>query len=340
MTGPDPHRHHDHHGHAHAHAGHDHSHGGSWWRALLAHDHGHGHSHAHAPRDFGRAFAIGTALNLGFVVAEVGFGFAANSLALIADGAHNLSDALGLAAAWLAAWLGRLPPSDRRTYGYGRASIMAALLNAALLIGATGAIILEAAQRLLSPVPVESGTMIWVAALGIAINAGTALLFLRGRESDLNARGAFVHMVADAAVSVGVVAAGFIIAWSGQRWIDPLVSLAIGIVILAGSWRLTRDTVDMALDAVPSRIDRGEVEAYLRGLPGVTSVHDLHIWAMSTTQTALTAHVVRRDAAADDKFLAQMRDGLRDGFSIAHATVQVESGDPDHPCALACEDKV
>ena len=325
--------------------GHVHDHGGdgrarveshSWWRSFLAHDHAH-HDHDRGVVDFGRAFAIGTALNLGFVAAENGFGLAANSLALIADGVHNLSDAIALFAAWFASWLGRLPPTDRRTYGYRRASIMAALLNAALLIGATAIIIFEAARRLIAPAPVAEKTVILVAALGIAVNVATALLFMRGREGDLNARGAFIHMAADAAVSVGVVGAGLLIALTGKLWIDPLVSLFIGVAIVVGSWRVTRDTIDMALDAVPAHLDPGKVEGYLRGLPGVASVHDLHIWAMSTTETALTVHLVCGEPT-DDKFLAEAREGLRKGFAIQHVTLQVESGDPAHPCAVACGD--
>ncbi|SEC89708.1 cobalt-zinc-cadmium efflux system protein [Rhizobiales bacterium GAS188] len=349
----------------HGHDQHGHDHGGAgaaakvtlkeaaWWRSLFVHDHGpdhgpdHGlaghdhhahHDHGEAPVDFGRAFAIGTLLNLGFVVAEIGFGVAANSLALIADGAHNLSDALGLLAAWFASWLGRLPPSGRRTYGYRRASIIAALLNATLLIGATAIIIFEACTRLLSPAPVEERVVILVAGIGIAVNVATALLFLRRRERDLNARGAYAHMVADAGISVGVVIAGLLIVWTKQFWIDPAVSLLIGMIILIGSWRLTRDTIDMALDAVPSHLDRAEIEAFLGGLPGVRSVHDLHVWAMSTTETALTAHLVREEAGSDDKFLAEARDGLRSSFSIAHVTLQIERGDAEHPCALACEE--
>jgi cobalt-zinc-cadmium efflux system protein len=318
-------RRHDH-GRARAHGVHDHAH------------HLRGHDHGRQPPDFGRAFAIGTALNLGFVVAEIGFGLAANSLALIADGAHNLSDALGLLAAWFATWLGKLPTTGRRTYGYRRASIMAALLNAALLIGATAVIIFEAIRRLISPAPVVEKTVILVAALGICINVATALLFLRGRDADLNARGAFIHMAADAAVSVGVVIAGSLMALTGALWIDPLVSLVIGIVIIAGSWRVTRDTIDMALDAVPPHLDPGKVEGYLRALPSVASVHDLHIWATSTTETALTVHLVC-EGPTDDKFLAEAREGLRRTFAIQHVTFQVESGDPAHPCALACEEK-
>jgi len=231
-----------------------------------------------------------------------------------------------------------MPPSSRRTYGYRRASIIAALLNTALLIGATAIIIFEACRRLASPGQVEEGVVIWVAALGIAVNVATALLFLRRREQDLNARGAYAHMVADAAVSVGVVLAGFLILWTGQFWIDPLVSLAIGVIILIGSWRLTRDTVDMALDAVPSHLDRAEIETFLGRLPGVRSVHDLHVWSMSTTETALTAHLVRDEAKADDQFLAEACEGLRRSFAIPHVTLQIESGDAAHPCALACED--
>jgi cobalt-zinc-cadmium efflux system protein len=325
------------HGHVHSNAADDWARveGSPWWRSLLAHHQAH-HDHRGVV-DFGRGFAIGTALNLGFVVAEIGFGLAANSLALIADGAHNLSDAIALFAAWFASWLGRLPPTGRRTCGYRRASIMAALLNAALLIGATAIIIFEAVRRLIAPAPVAEKTVILVAALGIAVNVATALLFMRGREADLNARGAFVHMAADAAVSAGVVGAGLMIALTGKLWIDPLVSLFIGVAIIAGSWRVTRDTVDMALDAVPAHVDPGKVEGYLRGLPSVASVHDLHIWAMSTTETALTVHLVCQEPT-DDKFLVEAREGLRKTFAIQHVTLQVESGDPAHPCAVACEE--
>jgi cobalt-zinc-cadmium efflux system protein len=214
---------------------------------------------------------------------------------------------------------------------------MAALFNAALLIGATAVIIFEACRRLASPPVVEERTVILVAALGIVINLVTAMLFRRRREGDLNARGAYVHMVADAAVSVGVVASGFVIAWTGKLWIDPVVSLLIGVIILAGSWRLTRDTVDMALDAVPPHLDRGEIESFLQRLPGVRSVHDLHVWAMSTTETALTAHIVRGEVAEGDRFLAEAREGLRRRFAILHVTLQIESGDPAHPCAPSCE---
>ena len=341
----DPHHHHDHAAHGHDHGSHSHEHGEGggerpWWRSLFAHDHGshgHAHHHDHGAVDFGRAFAIGTALNLAFVIAEFGFGVAANSLALVADAAHNLSDALGLLAAWFATWLGRFPPQGRRTYGYRRASIMAALFNAALLIGAIAIIIFEACRRLFSPEPVAEWTVILVAALGIVINFATALLFLRQRDRDLNARGAYAHMMADAAVSVGVVVSGFVIAWTGALFIDPLVSLLIGVIILIGSWRLTRDTVDMALDVMPSHLDRGEIEDFLARLPGVRSVHDLHVWSMSTTETALTAHLVRDGEAPSDSFLAQARDGLRRSFKIPHVTLQLESGDPAHPCADPCE---
>jgi cobalt-zinc-cadmium efflux system protein len=214
---------------------------------------------------------------------------------------------------------------------------MAALVNAGLLIGATAIIIFEACRRLVSQAPVAETTMILVAALGIAVNIGTALLFRRSRERDLNARGAYAHMMADAAVSVGVVVAGFLIAFTHRPFIDPLVSLVIGLIVLLGSWRLTRDTIDMALDAVPSHLDPAEIESFLGRLPGVRSVHDLHVWAMSTTETALTAHLVREDATSDDRLLAEACEGLRRTFSIPHVTLQVESGDMNHPCALACE---
>lgn len=302
----------------------------------MVHDHPHsGHSHPHAPAGYDRAFAIGIGLNLVYVVLEATFGVLAGSLALIADAGHNLSDVLGLVLAWGAAWLSRRQPTRRRTYGYRRSSILAALGNAALLLVAVGAIVLEALRRFAEPQPVESGTVLWVAAVGVVVNAGTALMFLAGRKGDINIRGAFLHMAADAGVTVGVIAAALLIRATGWQWLDPAVSLAIALVILVGTWGLLRDAVNLSLDAVPEGIDPHEVEAYLAGQPGVTEVHDLHIWAMSTTETALTAHLVRPGKGIDDGLLARVRRELHDRFGIEHATIQLEDGDPAHPCPQA-----
>lgn len=310
---------------SYSHDDHDRAHG---------HTHTHGPGHGHAPVDFGRAFAIGTALNVAFVAAELGFGIAANSLALIADAAHNFADVIGLVLAWGAFWLAGRKPTDTRTYGYRRASILAALANAGLLLIAVGAIMLEAVQRLMNPEPVVSGIVMWVAAAGVVINTATALLFMRGRAHDLNIRGAFLHMSADAAVSLGVVLAALLIGWTGYLWLDPAVSLIVAAVILATSWSLTRDSFNLALDAVPRGVDRRAVEAYLRGLPGGADVHHLHIWAMSTTETALTAHLVRPDGRLDDALLADATHGLAHRFDICHATLQVEQGGIASRCVL------
>jgi cobalt-zinc-cadmium efflux system protein len=299
------------------------------------HDHAHHHHGADVPAPGGHraAFAIGTVLNLGFALTELGVGFFANSLALISDALHNFSDVVGLLLAWGAAWLATWRPTASHTYGYRRVSILAALGNAALLFAATGAILTEAARRLFEPEPVEAGLVLWVAAIGIAINLATALLFMRGRHHDLNIRGAFLHMVGDAAVSLGVVVAALLIGWTGRLWLDPAVSLMVAAVILATTWGLTRDAVNLAVDAVPSGIDRHAVESYLAGLPGVTEVHDLHIWAMSTTETALTVHLVRPNAGLDDHFLTDACHTLEHRFGIHHATIQIEAG--VHECRLA-----
>jgi cobalt-zinc-cadmium efflux system protein len=293
------------------------------------------HAHAHAPARYDRAFAVGIGLNLVYVVLEVVFGVLAGSLALVADAGHNLSDVLGLALAWGAAWLSRRLPTQRRTYGYRRSSILVSLGNAVLLLVAVGAIALESLRRFAEPQAIESGTVLWVAAVGVVVNGGTALLFMSGRQGDLNVRGAFLHMVADAGVTVGVIAAALLIGWTGWLWIDPAVSLAIAAVILVGTWGLLRDSVNLSLDAVPAGIELREVEACLAGQPGVREVHDLHVWAMSTTETALTAHLVRDDIVADDGLLERMRRELYDRFGIEHATFQFEAGDPAHPCPLA-----
>ncbi|MBS0523537.1 MAG: cation transporter [Proteobacteria bacterium] len=316
--------------HDHDHGDHGHSRG---------HDHGHGqHAHAHhghAPASFDRAFLIGIALNTGFVIAEVAYGFVANSLALLADAGHNLGDVLGLLLAWAAASLAKRRPSARFTYGMKRTPILASLGNAMLLLVASGAIVLEAVRRLGDPAPVAEATVIWVALIGIVINGATALGFMAGRKSDLNIRGAFLHMVADAVVSLGVVLSGLVVLYTGWQWLDPAVSIAIAVVIVVGTWSLLTESISLSLDAVPARIDRQAIEAYLGSLPGVAEVHDLHIWAMSTTEVALTAHLVRPGATLEDGLLAQACADLSTRFGIGHATLQIESGDPAHPCILA-----
>jgi len=305
----------------------------------MAHDHetAHGHHHHHGPTSYGRAFAIGIALNLGFVVAEVVYGLKAHSLALLSDAGHNLSDVLALLLAWGASILAERKPSPRFTYGLRSTTILAALLNAALLLLVMGGIGWEAIQRLSAPVPVHGGIIIGVAALGVVVNTATALLFMRGRHRDLNIRGAFVHMAADAAISFGVVLTGIGILFTGWLWLDPVVSLALVIVIVVGTWGLLRDSTNLALHAVPQGVEPSLVRAYLSGLPGVTEVHDLHIWGMSTTESALTVHLVMPGSYPGDAFMAQVSHELHDRFHIAHPTIQIELGDPSHPCALAPE---
>jgi cobalt-zinc-cadmium efflux system protein len=312
------------HTHHHDHGGHSHDHG-----------HSHGHNHSHAPKDFNRAFAIGVALNTGFVVIEAAYGFIANSLALLADAGHNLGDVLGLLMAWAAAVLVKRRPTARRTYGLKRSSILASLFNAVLLLVAVGMILWEAVQRLAKPEPVAEMTVIWVAAIGIAINTTTALMFMRGGKDDINIRGAFMHMAADAAVSLGVVIAAVAVMATGWLWIDPAVGIAIALVITWGTWSLLSASVNLALDAVPANIDPQKIDAYFAALPGVTEVHDLHIWAMSTTDVALTAHLVRPGAGLDDELLGKVCRDMQETFGIGHVTVQVEQGDPDHACQLA-----
>lgn len=300
------------------------------------HDHG---SHSHAPASYGRAFLIGITLNLGFVAIEAGYGFAANSVALLADAGHNLSDVLGLLVAWGAATLSKRKPSAHYTYGLRRSSILAALFNAVFLLVAVGAIAYEAIGRFADPQPVESTTVMIVAAIGIAVNGVTAWLFASGSKGDINIRGAYLHMAADAAVSAGVVVSGFLILSTGWLWLDPLTSLAIVVVIMAGTWGLLRDSVAMSLDRVPASIAPSEVEASLSALTGVTRVHDLHIWSMSTTEVALTAHLVMPGGSPGDSFLHDIGAMLHDRFEIGHTTIQIER-DEDEACAQAPADKV
>ena len=326
---------HDHGAHDHGakdHAGHDHGSGG---HDHAGHDHsGSGHAgHSHAVPTSLKAFAIGASANFAFVVIEFGFGYFADSLALMADAGHNLSDVLGLLLAWAAAWLSQRTPTERRTFGYGRTSILAALANAIILLVGTGGIAVEALSRFSDPAPIQTGIVMVVALVGIGVNFGTALLFMAGRKGDLNVRGAFVHLMADAAVSLGVVIAAGVIALTGWLWLDPAVSLVIAVVIVVGTWGLLRDSVDLALDAVPRHVDRQEVEAYLGTLPGVVEVHDLHIWGLSTTDVALTAHLVRPQQVLDDAFIADICQTLKARFGIGHATLQIEAG--THPCGLA-----
>ncbi len=305
------------------------------------HTHGHGHAgHSHAPASFGRAFAIGITLNVVFVAVEAVFGLRSNSVALLSDAGHNLSDVLGLLIAWGASMLAMRGPTARRTYGLRSSSILAAVVNAVFLLCALGAIAWEAATRVGDPEAVGTTTVIWVAATGIVINGITALLFMSGRKHDLNIRGAYLHMAADAAVSAGVVVAGIVMAYTGWLWLDPIISIIIAAIIAWSSWGLLRDSVNLALDAVPGHVDPAEVEAYLRQLPGVTSVHDLHIWGMSTTDVALTAHIIRPEVCDDDILLIDAAQTLRDRFGIAHPTLQIERGHGPQDCHLAPADVI
>lgn len=307
-------------------AGHSHNHG--------SHGHSHGHGHSHAPADFGRAFAVGVVLNGAFVLVEAVYGYISGSMALVADAGHNLSDVLSLLLAWAAATAARKPPSGRFTYGYKSSTILAALADAGLLLVAIGAILFETLNRLTNPAEVEGWTMVIVAGIGIVINTATALMFLRGRHDDLNIRGAFLHMVADALVSLGVVIAGAAILLTGANWIDPVTSLLIVAVIAWGTWGLLKDSVKMGLLAVPEGISEGEVRAYLERLPGVAAVHDLHIWPMSTTETAMTAHLVMPAGHPGDDFLREIAHELEHDHRIGHATIQIER---DADCALSSE---
>lgn len=302
-------------------------------------DHSHGAAgHSHAPASFGSAFAIGITLNLGFVIIEVVYGVFAHSLALVADAGHNMGDVLGLLLAWGATFLARTAPTARHTYGLRSSSILAALFNAIFLLITVGAIAWEAIRRFGHPAAVEGKIVIWVSLIGIVINSATALMFMSGRKRDLNIRAAFMHMAADAGVSLGVVVAGFLIIGTGWLWVDPAISLAIAAVITWGTWGLLRDSVNLALQAVPQGIDVGEVRQYLSGLPHVTEVHDLHVWPMSTTETALTAHLVRDVDDCDCALLDQASRDLHRKFEIQHATLQFET--LDHRCHLAPEEKV
>ena len=296
---------------------------------------GHDHGHSHAPEEFNSAFAIGIALNIAFVAIEGFYGWKINSLALLADAGHNLSDVAGLVLAWGGALAGKLRPDDKHTYGWKRASILAAFLNALLLLVAMGSLGWEAVGRLGTPEATEGWTIIGVAGVGIVINTATALLFMRGRKGDLNIRGAFLHMAADALVSLGVVIGGALYLWQGWDWIDPVMSLAIAVIIVAGTWSLFRQSLHLLFDGVPESVDLVQVRKLLLGLPGVGEVHDLHIWAMGTSHIALTAHVVLSDAGTDTgAVLHEAEHELHEHFDIRHITLQLESSAYAQGCTL------
>lgn len=293
----------------------------------------HSHAgHSHAPQNFGRAFRWGIGLNLLYVVLEAGVGLSIGSLGLVADAGHNASDVLSLVIAWVAAGLSLRPPSERFTYGLKRSPIVASLFNALLLFGAMAVVAWEALGRLRNPEPVAGAVVVGVTLAGLVVNFGTAYLFAKGR-GDLNIRGAYLHMLADGLVTLGVLAAGVLILWTGAAWLDPAISLLVVAVVLWSTWGLFRDALRLSLDAVPGAIDLEAVRAYLGTLPGVADVHDLHVWAMSTTETALTAHVVVPGHDGNSNpLIRQACKGLHERFEIVHATLQIESGEPGDPC--------
>ena len=317
--------HHDDHGHNHG-THHSHSH---------SHDHGHGHHHHHAPvAGHGFAFALAVALNVAIVVIQAVYGVLAHSTALLADAGHNLSDVLGLLLAWGAVWLATRRPSARYTFGYGSSSILASLANAALLLFACGVIVAEAIDRLMNPAPVAGLAVFVVAAVGMVVNGLSACLFMRGQKEDLNIRGAFLHMAADAGVSAAVAISGLVILYTNWTWLDPLMSLLVVAVVVYGTWGLLRDSVRLALNAVPSGVDVERIRDYLADQPGVEDVHDLHIWALSTTGNALSAHLVMPAGHPGDERLDGIVLALRERFSMQHATLQVDLGTTDHRCAM------
>jgi cobalt-zinc-cadmium efflux system protein len=325
MTTPPspPHDHHGHEGHDHP-RGHAHDHG---------HAHAHGHGHGHAPARFDRAFALGIALNTAFVAVEAGVGWHVDSLALLADAGHNLSDVAGLVLAWAGAYAGRLRPDWRHSWGWQRATILAAFANALLLLVAMGMLGWEAIERLKSPQPVPGLLLMGVAGVGIVVNGLTAWLFMRGSEHDLNLRGAFLHMLADALVSAGVVVVGALALFTAWTWLDPVMSLVIVAVIVVGTWSLFRQSLHLLFDGVPAHVDLRAVHALLAARPGVAAVDDLHVWATGTTRTVLTAHLRMQAMPADDAFLDETGDLLRERFGIAHVTLQLQRGASEHGCA-------
>lgn len=291
------------------------------------------HSHHHGPAEFSRAFAVGIALNFGFVVIEAIYGWRVGSLALLADAGHNLSDVAGLLLAWVAALAAGRQPDHRHTYGWQRASILAAFANAVLLLVAMGSLLWEAGHRLRSPAPTDGITIMVIAAIGVLVNGATAALFVSGSKSDMNIRGAFLHMAGDALVSLGVVASGALYLWTGWAWLDPVTSMAIALVIIAGTWSLFRQSLHLLFDGVPENVVLAEVDALLRAMPGVADVHDLHVWAMSTTDIALTAHLVMPGGHPGDAFLEHVARELGERLHITHPTLQIEVNGLDHGCA-------
>ena len=298
------------------------------------------HDHGGAPKSFGRAFAIGIGLNLSFVVVEVIYGILSHSMALVADAGHNLSDVLGLALAWGATHLAKRRPTKRRTYGFRSTTIVASLANAIVLLFVTGGIAWESVRRIFEPADVSGKTVIAVALFGVVVNAASAALFMSGRKGDLNVRGAFLHLASDAGLALGVALSGVVMMFTGWRWLDPVVSIVLAVVILGGTWGLLRASMNLVLDAVPDGIDPDNVKAYLAGLPGVVEVHDLHIWAMSTTDTALTAHLVMPGDSCHAGFLHDTGRSLKERFSIEHSTLQVEAPEAPNPCHLAPDETV
>ena len=302
------------------------------------HDHHHGHAHAHNTVDTtNRMFAVGIALNLSFVIIEIGFGLYADSLSLLADAGHNFSDVIGLFAAWAAMVLARRLPTPKFTYGLRSSTILAALANAMLLLIAVGGVGWEAIRRFAQPAAVNETVMIWVALAGVVVNVSTALMLMRGREDDLNQRGAYIHMLGDAVVSVGVAVGGVVMLWTGWLWLDPVISLTIALAIFIGTWGLLKESFKLALHAVPNNIDSDAVKAYLSGLPPVREVHDLHVWGMSTTENALTVHLITPGGHPGDAFLDDVAEELEHHFHIHHATFQIELGDHDIACRLASD---
>ena len=292
------------------------------------------HDHSHAVANYNRAFAIGIALNVVFVLIEAGYGLAAHSLALIADAGHNLSDVVSLLLAWGASVLAGKTSTEKRTYGFRKVTIMASLTGAVLLLVALGGITWEAVTRFMQPHPVAGAVIVVVAAIGVVINTATALLFFSGQKHDLNIRSAFLHMAADAGVSLGVVLAGVIIMLKGWLWVDPVISLVVVAIILAGTWSLLRDSINLAIDAVPQGIDMVAIRDYLTGLENVSQIHDLHVWALSTTEIALTVHLVVTDDWQGNALLYRVQRHLHDHFAIEHSTIQVETGDDEYSCML------
>lgn len=309
---------------------------------------GHNHSHAHgescdhhqAPKNYNFIFFFGISLNLIFVAAEATYGVLSNSMSLVADAGHNFSDVVGLVLAWVAFWLAKKKPTARFTYGLKKSSILSALLNAVILLIAVGAIMWEAIHRFFNPVEVQSATVMIVATIGILINTGTALLFLKDRDHDINIRGAFLHMAADALISLGVVISAFIIGYTNWQWVDPFTSIVISLIIIMGTWQLLKDSVSMSMDAVPNGIDPEKVKVFLNSVDGVREVHDLHIWAMSTTETALTAHLVIQSPDLENKILKKITEELKEKFKIHHPTLQLELADQAFVCDLKSDEVV